>query len=338
VSDGQRPAAGGPAKLFASSSRAAERHLVMVQQPGWQAIEDWYAIASRVVSQHPTIAVIVVSAIIADEAAAQYAAGKPTLVFAPGPLGRFSPRRGKLYHGRPIHKFEQLRRLDQAGVSVPRSMLLRPDSTPDPAEWGEFVVVKPTHIGSSSHGKGVTLMRTQRVRYIAPEDYPEGHPGRLGPMLVQQFINTGKRISYYRVLTLFGRPLVCMRAISPGDLLDLSGDDDAIESNVVALQAFDDRERKFEYRADVVAMAEAAYRAIPEAPLQGCDIIREAGTGRLYVLELNPGGNTWHFSSAHGAQMRADIGPTGVEAMHNQLDAFGTAAQVLAERTQAEAQ
>jgi hypothetical protein len=39
------------------------------------------------------------------------------------------------------------------------------------------------------------------------------------------------------------------------------------------------------------------YRAAPFIPLQGCDFIREAGTGKLYALKFNPGGNTWHFSS-----------------------------------------
>jgi hypothetical protein len=29
---------------------------------------------------------------------------------------------------------------------------------------------------------------------------------------------------------------------------------------------------------------------MPEIPLQGIDIIREAGSGRLFVLEANPGG------------------------------------------------
>ncbi len=65
-------------------------------------------------------------------------------------------------------------------------------------------------------------MRAVRVRFRAPEDYPAGHPGRRGPMMVQQFINTGERISLYRVLTLFGEPLCANRYGSARSMVDLS--------------------------------------------------------------------------------------------------------------------
>ena len=106
----------------------------------------------------------------------------------------------------------------------------------------------------------------------------------------------------------------------------------------MAVQAVAVRNRRLVYKADVVALAAAAHRAIPEAPMKGCDIIRDATTGRLYVLELNPGGNTWHFSSSFLAETRARFGPGYDRQRLSQIDAFGTAAQVLAERTQAEAE
>ena len=42
---------------------------------------------------------------------------------------------------------------------------------------------------------------------------------------------------------------------------------------------------------DILALAAAAYEAMPEGALQACDILR-AKTGELYLLEVNPGGNT----------------------------------------------
>ena len=48
--------------------------------------------------------------------------------------------------------------------------------------------------------------------------------------------------------------------------------------------------------ADILALARRAHAALPEIALQGIDIIREAGSGKLFVLEANPGGNTWIFS------------------------------------------
>ena len=77
------------------------------------------------------------------------------------------------------------------------------------------------------------------------------------------------------------------------------------------------------------------YSALPESALQGVDIIREAKSGKLYVLEANPGGNTWIFSKGDmTARLKAAL---GVERLTDQFDAFRTAAKVLIERTRAEA-
>jgi len=325
------------AEAAKSLQPALQRHLVIVHQPGWQAASDWHEIARMVRRIDPTTGVMVVSFDRPGLEIRKLAATLPSLVFSPGPLGKFVPERGKVYHGRLIHKFEQLYRLDQAGVRVPMSTVLGPDTTLDPAVWGEFVVLKPTDIITSSKGTGIQLMRTVRVRYIKPEDYPEGHPGRLGPMVVQQFINSGPRMPHYRVLTLFGEPLYCQMSEAGEDRVDLSSDDETIEAAPVAMNVLLGKTKTFLYRADVVALARAAYRAVPEAPLQGCDIIRDAATDRLFVLELNPGGNTWHFSSNFQAPLRAIDGAEHEARRRWHLDAFGTAAHVLADVTRREA-
>ena len=54
--------------------------------------------------------------------------------------------------------------------------------------------------------------------------------------------------------------------------------------------------REFTRDADILELARRAYSTLPEIPLQGLDIVREAETGGLFVLEANPGGNTWIFS------------------------------------------
>ena len=67
-------------------------------------------------------------------------------------------------------------------------------------------------------------------------------------------------------------------------------------------------------------------RALPPcAPPEAC---------ALYVLEANPGGNTWHFSSKLAEEGRKEISR---EQRIEQMDAWGVAARVLAERTRAEA-
>jgi len=69
------------------------------------------------------------------------------------------------------------------------------------------------------------------------------------------------------------------------------------------------------------------------------DIIREAESGRLFVLEANPGGNTWTFSKgAMRTRQAALTKALGVERLTDQFDAFTAAAKVLIERTRAEAE
>lgn len=316
-----------------------KRHLVIVHQPKWQALGDWIEIARTIRSVDPGTAVFVANSDRENVELRDQAATLPSLVFSAGPLGSFVPARGKVYHGRPIHKFEQLRRLDEAGVRVPPTTMLRPDTRLDRALWGEFVVVKPTDIASSSHGTGIQLMRTERVRYIRPEDYPEGHPGRKGPMVVQKYIDTGPRIAVYRVLTLFGEPLYFQHVESTHHRVGLDSADEQIEAEVIATQGVpqEARRKTFVFRADIAALVRAAYRAIPEVPLQGCDVVCDASTGLPYILELNPGGNTWHFSSSFQDAARAIEGPEIQLQRRWHLDAFGTAAHVLADVARREA-
>lgn len=139
------------------------------------------------------------------------------------------------------------------------------------------------------------------------------------------------------MLTLFGRPLFCALEHANEPRIDLGKADEAIEASTIATQGIADYSRQYIYEADVVELAAAAYRAIPEAALQGCDIIRDAETRLLYVLELNPGGNTWHFSSDHAREARATQGPALERQRRTHLDAFGSAAHILAERTRTEA-
>lgn len=327
-----------PASTVETAAVAAgpKRHLVLIRQPGWQSVEDWQAIAGHVRDIDPSIRVFLVDANQRNSYSRRQAATLPTLIVSPGPLRIFRPVRGKIYHGRQIPKVGQLQLLADAGVPVPRTVVMTPGMRLDPADWGEFVIVKPTDPFTSSYGRGIQLIRTARVRHIRPEDYPAGHPGRLGPMIVQQFINTGDRISLYRVLTLFGEPLYAQLNFGAEKRVDLGAGDEAIERSIIATQAIA-KQKGFANDPDVIALARAAHAAMPDVPLKGTDIIREQSTGRLYVLEVNPVGNTWHFSSDFLAEARRQNGPEFELQRLRQFDAFRTAARVLVERTNAEA-
>jgi hypothetical protein len=81
---------------------------------------------------------------------------------------------------------------------------------------------------------------------------------------------------------------------------------------------------------ELLAFARRMSQALPDVPLQGLDIIKEKTTGRLFALESNPGGNTWHFSSRHAAKTRAELG-NGREILLRQFNALERAAEALAQ-------
>jgi hypothetical protein len=344
TADSARPAFVASGRLEAFLAGAvmpwpeASHHLVLAYQPGWQSMSDLGTIARLVRALDGRIGTFILPATHRNSASRKAAATRPTLVASTAPLTVFRPLHGRIYQGYPIPKIEQLRRLHAAGVPVPLTTVLGPETVLDPALWGEFVVVKPTDMPSSSHALGINLFRTRRVCFVPPPDYPADHPGRLGPMVVQQYVDTGERLTTYRVLSFFGEPLYAMLMRTVIRRVDLGSPDAVIEAAPIAYQADADRERLLIRDTDVLAMARAAHKAFPEIPLIGCDIVREARTGNLYVLELNPGGNTWHFSSDSASEMRARMGPEQVEKMRQQFQALRTVAIALVSRTIAEAE
>jgi hypothetical protein len=201
--------------------------------------------------------------------------------------------------------------------------------------FGSHVVAKPG-FSQASHARGMTLMRREAVRFQPREAYPEDHPGRHGAMFAQRFIDTGPFINHHRVLTLFGTPLLAFKTAATTARPSLDSPDHVLASIVVKARRKEGPiARELTGDADILALARRAYSALPEIPLQAIDIVRDAGSGHLFVLEANPGGNTWIFSKGDiTTRLQAAL---GVERLTDQFDAFTTAAKVLIERTRVEA-
>jgi hypothetical protein len=313
-----------------------ERNLILVHTPGYQDVEDFQAIAQAVQELAPDIEVFIASNNISSSVTRRHASKRPTLVFSPGNLLSFRPLRGKVYAGSPIPKLEQIARFQAAGLPVPASAEITPDIKLPEAIFGAHVVVKPG-FSQSSRGQFITLMRREAVRFQAKETFPDDHPGRYGPMFAQRFIDTGPFVSHHRVLTLFGAPLLAFKTRSEKPMPPLDSPDSVLATIAVKARRRDGpTKREFTTDADILELAHRTYSAMPEIALQGIDIIREAKSGKLYVLEANPGGNTWIFSKG---DMTTRLKTTlRVERLTDQFDAFETAAKVLIERTRAEAE
>jgi len=314
----------------------AERHLILVHTPGYQDIADFHDIARKVQERAPDIEVFIASNAIASSVTRRQAGKRPTLIFSPGNLLEFRPLRGKVYAGSPISKLEQIARFKAAGLPVPASAEITPDAVLPQEMFGALVVVKPG-FSEASHGHNITLMRREAVRFKPREAYPGDHPGRYGPMFAQRFVDTGPFVNHHRVLTLFGEPLLAFKTAATAARPSLDASDDVLATIAVKARRRDGPiAREPTGDADILALARRTYAALPEIALQGIDIIREAGSGKLFVLEANPGGNTWIFSK--GAMTERLKKALGVERLTDQFDAFTTAAKVLIERTRREAE
>jgi hypothetical protein len=280
-----------------NDTQAKSRTLILVNHPGRQKPEDFEEIKAKIAALAPQIDVQIADASKPADELDESVWQRPCLVVSFGALVAFRPKRGLIYCCRPISKFQQLVRLSRAGIPVPLSAELIFGKPLDDHFWGPFVVLKPTTPGFMSQG-AVFLVRTVRVAELADVIFPPGHPSRQRPVLVQRFVDTGEWPFYYRVLTLFGEPLYCLQTYTANKRPPLDSPDDVLLKAQIATNAQFGKSRAAN-DPDVLDLARRTYAAMPAIPLQGVDIIREQASGRLFVLEINPGGNTWHFSSQH---------------------------------------
>jgi predicted ATP-grasp superfamily ATP-dependent carboligase len=307
---------------FAGEDARYDKNLIIVHTPGAQDVEDFVAVKRLIAERAPEIEVFLVTNDAPQSATRKKAAKRPTLIFSPYYLKDFQPARGKIYAGQILTKLRQVRMLEEAGIPVPHAVFLNEDTRFDRAKWADHVILKP-NVGS--RGRGVSLTLFDRIFEDARRlGWPDTN------YLVQTFIDTGPYPTEYRALTVFGEPVYCNMITSQEQRPDLDANlpvDGRIASNSgprVSTPCFDE---------DVLDLARRTFKAFPDVPVQGMDIIRDAHTGQLYVLEVNPGGATWHLSSHLGKRLQERNGYSYYE----QFDAMSVVADQLIAVTRREA-
>jgi hypothetical protein len=151
--------------------------------------------------------------------------------------------------------------------------------------------------------------------------------------MVQRFIDTGAYPAHYRVLTFFGQPIFAFKAVSTLERPSLDASSERLAAGPF-MAKHGQRQLIAPVETDVLEFASGTFRAIPEVALHGCDIIRETHSGRLYILEVNPGGNTWSFSSQWAPMLRTEL---NMPDLSTQFDAWKTCGQMLVQYTREEA-
>lgn len=86
--------------------------------------------------------------------------------------------------------------------------------------------------------------------------------------------------------------------------------------------------------AEIVALGTQAHSAFPECPVLGVDIVRDMDSGKLYVMEVNPRGDTWHLSSLLAKNF---FTAEHIRDIYAQFAALERVAQLLIEKTRTEA-
>lgn len=305
-------------------------NLALVYRPGIFSSSDYEAIAAEIKKASSDINVFIAPDQLGVDLRREDLSGRPLLTFSPAALKYVTPPRGRIFCGRKIMKSQQMRLLSNGGVRVPKWTLLEPARKYHESDWGRFVILKPDTWGLASKGRGVELVRTASIVYKPPALYAQGAGGYHGDLIVQKFIDTGKYSEDFRVVTMFGRPLYAVHRKSLVEMenLDVTGGN-RTSQGVVSNADSGPREVHYCYDEAVLKFASQAYRAIPEVAFQAVDVRREIGTGRLFILEINPGGNTWNFSSARADKLRTIDGIR----REDQLGAWKIAAEALIEYT-----
>lgn len=298
-------------------------NLVLLYQPGVLDVEDYRKIALRVRAVAENIAVFIHADRTPDATLIERLAKHRTFVFSPTQLQDFIVKRGRVYAGRPMQKSEQMLRLQLAGVPVPTWAALDRGKRFDPAIWGEYVIVKP-EIGSKANGVKIVNTRSLNDAGTLIEQYKRERNSFIVQKLVFHPVYSKIRIQMLFDEVLFARRFRFPEEAHLHTVADLLNNQRLFLTENTVAEHYD--------AADVFALAKRCYRTFDDVALLALDVLLDE-EGNPFFIETNPGGNTWHFSSASvGQRLRA----RGVF-LEQQFGAFERAGEVLAKRALDEA-
>jgi hypothetical protein len=320
------------------------RNLILIHR-GPEYEQDFQEIARKVTSIDREITVYT----LADSSMAQLPSLAwmwPTLVVALTPEFRLQIRRGTVLKNSQVQKLAQFEMFRKAGIPSPAMAPFRFGMMLDPLLFGDFVVIKPMDLALTSQGRGTQLFRRQRLERMEPRDFPLDHPIHRAQegYLVQKFIDTGPYPYFRRIQTFFGKIMYCWQSMLDEPRAALDAPDSEVERMVIDTKLTTKKTRSLVKDTHFERLAQRVHGVFPDIPILGCDVIREEATGDLYVLECNPGGNTWHISSKMAENTRAALGNVkangfkranerGRRLLIEQYGAFDVVAKTLVEKT-----
>jgi len=286
--------------------------------------DDFLAIAKRIIKKAPEIAVVIKPVIYSpdelDPALKYFPLLNIYLVNPPEKL----PVRGKTLYVEAIDKFEQYQHFTLANVSAPKTIEYELGQPINKNDWGEHVFIKPR---KGSYSENSFLIPT---KYILDIKLYFEEVAKKEKFILQQFINTGVYATSYRVLNFLGATLsfvslTCPKPVYLPNNLDEAFNNSTVQTNLENANAI----RKFENNDEILDFSKKIFNVFNEKPIQGTDIIIDAKSNKLYVLEANLGGNSWGFTKKDWGAYKQ----LGRSALLQQFNAFDIAADVLIKKT-----
>jgi hypothetical protein len=305
------------------------KNLLIVHTPQAEDISDWQEVKRRINGMADDLDVRIATNGSPNSVTMRWQVSRPSLVFSPCSLQEYKPRGGTVYEGHRLTKLEQIERLARAAFPVPLTLELTRGFAPDPEQWGRYAVVKPLRGGAGQH---IQLVHTADIALRHAALTQNG----TRKMLIQPYIEHSENghPTEYRVLTLFGKALYAARNSWGKPRRPL----EEIACDANGIIASNDKQfgriRSVWNDPEIVALGENAHAAFPECAVLGVDILRDADTKKLYVMEVNPLGYTWHFSSLLA---KSSFSVDHVRDLYQQFGALDRIAQLLIDKTRAEA-
>jgi hypothetical protein len=317
-------------KPAARDAAGSIKNLLIMHTPGFQDISDWVEVKRRIEERASDIAVRIATNGAANSVTRRWQVSLPSVVFSPIAIRAYKPKGGTVYFGREINKLDQIERLAREGLPVPLTSKLTPCLPLDPAQWGRFAVVKPL---LGRQGEDVHLVQTQNVA----ARYAELTRNGTRDMLIQPYIEHTENgyPTEYRVMTLFGNVLYSARnswVMPRTSTLEEIADD---PKGIIASNSKQfGRARMVWNDTEIISLGEKAHAAFPEIPVLGVDVVRDTESKQLFVMEVNPRGDTWHLSSLLNKNFFTE---QHTRDLYAQFGALDRVAQSLIEKTRAEA-
>lgn len=314
--------------------RALTRRNLIIIHRGPEYTRDFDEIAAKVNALDPLITIYHMPSSYAGDLPPG-AWEHPTLTVALLARFRFKVRRGPVLMNKAMGKLAQQEVFRRNGIPSPPALPYRFGMKLDPILFGDVVILKPADLRLTSRDNGTMVFRRKRAEALTIGDVPPSHPLRWSAegFLVQRLIYTGPYPSNDRATTFLGEVMSLERFVSSRTVPPLTAPDAEIEAADFAPKS--GRHYHFVEDEDVLALARRTAAAFPRIPLLGIDILRDE-QGRLHVLEINAGGNTWHYSSKMWEEDRR-ANPDYYEYLRTQFGAFDIAARRLCEEVHAQA-